>query len=490
MDNLVATDTTNRYENEKLILSILKEYYPSLDVGPGTPFYEQVIRPNAFLWSKHSDGLRELFLSNSLAAPGAIAPEDLDRLMTRYFEERKIGRTVYGVIRIIFNTKKNYSIAANTAFTASGERVYLNTRDIYLNSDQLVGDEATGYVVDLEVYSDGTSNKYNGKANETINPPSELKPYVLKCFFATDTSDGGIQETNMDFYNRAKGGLTLKNLTTYRGVKKLTKDSFNIKDLVVVGVRDPEMRRDLYELPSESGVFTVHRGGMSDIYVRNDPYVVVSGYQAPLGFPYSLNGVSIVDQPDALMNEWNALQFKNVDHDIRGSIYEVLPISTQTRMSSLTSSIQEVQDFMSDVDYEAIHSENLVKQMWPIVVRGTIRISGGNSSAVASAVQESIVRYVNSLLSGMYPQVGNIVNAAKQAGALYVHTPMELSAYYIKENLVMEKIGLNMVHYPENSLLMPVESDSLMFTVQSHTQMSIRTCFFYTNKDLIRIEVV
>ena len=86
MDNLVATDTTNRYENEKLILSILKEYYPSLDVGPGTPFYEQVIRPNAFLWSKHSDGLRELFLSNSLAAPGAIAPEDLDRLMTRYFE--------------------------------------------------------------------------------------------------------------------------------------------------------------------------------------------------------------------------------------------------------------------------------------------------------------------------------------------------------------------------------------------------------------------
>ena len=228
-------------------------------MGPGTPFYEQVIRPNAFLWSKHSDGLRELFLSNSLAAPGAIAPEDLDRLMTRYFEERKIGRTVYGVIRIIFNTKKNYSIVANTAFTASGERVYLNTRDIYLNSDQLVGDEATGYVVDLEVYSDGTSNKYNGKANETINPPSELKPYVLKCFFATDTSDGGIQETNMDFYNRAKGGLTLKNLTTYRGVKKLTKDSFNIKDLVVVGVRDPEMRRDLFELPSESGVFTVHR---------------------------------------------------------------------------------------------------------------------------------------------------------------------------------------------------------------------------------------
>lgn len=487
MQELKPLDTSNRYENEKLIVAMLKEYYPDLDVGPGTPFYEMVVRPNAFLWSRHSEGIKEVILGTSFANPELMQAEDLDRMMTRTFEERKVGKSVYGVVRLVLNSKRKYSILEGTVFSASGDRAYFAAADTYILPDQLTGDDKSGYIIDLQVVSDGTGNKFNGKANESVTPPNELEPYVKKCYFPVDTTDGGVNESNLDFFNRIKNNVTLKNLTTYRGVRAVALEKFNLKDIVVVGLRDPEMRRDLYELPSESGVFTIHRGSMNDTYVRNEPYVVVSGYTAPLGFPYSLQGISVATNPDGLLNQWNALQFPDVDIYTRGSSYEVLPLSPNMKMSTLTSSIKDIQNFFSDGHYEALHSDDMIKQMWPLVTRIKVKVSG---NAPIDAIKTMLVYYISGLRSGQYPQVGNIINMVKEAGATYVHLPVEVEAYYLKENLVMEKIGLNKQCYPEDALLQPLEDDSLMFKCRTKTQMSIRTCFFYTNKDLITVEVV
>lgn len=488
MEDLKVTDTSNRFENEKLITTILSEYYPELSIGPGTPFYEMVIRPMAFAWSKHSEGIKELNLSNSFAVPELMASEDMDRLMTRTFDTRKVGTKVYGVVRHVFNTQKNYTITAGTVFTASGGRVYTATQDTYILGSQLSGNQSSGWTLDIQVESQGTGNMYNGKANETVTPPAELRNYVMKCYFPVDTSDGGISETNAAFYSRVKGNVTLKNLTTYRGLRATLLDNFNLRDVVLVGIRDPEMRRDLFELPSETGVYTVHRGSMNDTYVRNEPYAIVSGFQAPLGFPYMYNGVSMATDPDGLLAIWNAIGFKGIETSLRGSVYETLPISTTTRMSTLTSSIKEIQSFVGDIDHEALHSENLIKQMWPLVTRIKVRVSGVTTSS--AAIQTAIMAYIASLGSGDYPQIGNVIDAAKSGGCAYVHVPIELEAFYLKENLVMEKIGINKKVYPEDALLVPLQEDSLMFKCRNKSHISIRTCFWYTNADLVKVEVV
>ena len=486
-ENISRKSTVDKFENEQLILQMLKEYYPDVALGPGTPIYEMVIRPMAFLWSKHSEGIKELYLANSLAYPTYMTKEDMDRVMTRYFETRKTGKVVYGIVRIVFKVARNYTILKGTVFQASGNRVYTTTTDTYLSESQLSGNTQTGYIVDLEVVSSGVGNLYNAKANESVKPPAELNAFVMKCYFPASTTDGGIVEDNQAFYNRVKGNVALKNLTTYRGARAELRDKLNVTDAISVGIKDPEMRRDLFELPSDTGVYTVHRGSMADLYIRNDPYVIVSGFQSPLGFPYAFNGLSIVDSADSLMTAWNAMNFQNIDRNIRGTIYETLPIPASTKMSTLTSSIREVQEYVSNLNNEALHSDNLVRQMWPIVVKFNIKI---NDSSLIDRAKEAVVEHVRNLSSGSYPQADNIINAIKDAGITHVQTPIYMEAYYLKENLIMEKFGMNMTRVPSDSLLVPAEFDSLKFSVSVKSQISIRTCFFYTNADLVNITTI
>lgn len=490
MNILTPRDTDSTIDNENMILQVLKDYYPDLDVGPGTPFYEMVIRPNAFLWTKHTDGMRELLAANTFSDPTNMQQADMDRLMTRYFQTRKVGVTVYGTVRLILNTYQGYTISAGTMFQASNNRTYYTTDDLVLSASELVGSAKGGYVVDIGVESQYTGGTYNAKANEAVTPPNSLSTFVTRCYFATDTTDGGITEDNPTFYSRVKNSMSLQNLTTYKGVQSLLRTKFNLTDLVVVGLRDPEMKRDIYELPTATGVVSVHRGGMADFYVRNDPYVLVSGYQAPLGFPYYYNGASMAIDGDSLMEQWNALNITGVNIDMRGSVYETLPLSIQTSMTTLTSSILEIQKFVSDINYEAIHSDNIVKQQWPIVVTASFSISDSSGATAAALAKSAASSYINGLTGSNAPQVDTLIAAVKAAGVKKINLPITLSAYYLKEDAMIEKIGTNFLRSPATSVLKPLSADSLAFSLDSSTQISLRTAFFYTNTDLIDVTVV
>lgn len=476
---------------ESEILQILQDEYPDLDAGPGTPFYEMVVRPMAFLWTRHEDGVKELTSANVLEDYGSMTTEALDRMMTRYFEERKTGEYVYAVVRIIFDTLKDYYLPKGLAFRSSSSNDYTLVSDYYFAQTELPGNETDGYYADVSVVSPGKGNTYNLSMNDPLSiQDSALADFIRKSFVLQDSSDGGVVETNDDFYARVRDSMALKNLTAYRSVKAIILENFNAKEVLPIGLRDPEMRRDLIEVPN---IGLVHRGGMSDFYVRAEPYSIVNGYNAPLGFPYAFNGISIETDPNGLMAEWNAQTFDidNLDIYTRGSTLETIAgLSPQTNMYSLTSNIQPIHDFATNTEHEALHSHNIVKQMWPLVVRGKIRISDPKGSLAMDTARAAFVNYIMGLNGSSAPKVTEIAHAIRTAGVAVVHLPMELECYYIAENLDMQKFGLNEVRVPASSVLKPIENDGLKFVVDDDTQISIRTCVFYTNANLITIEVV
>ena len=53
----------------------------------------------------------------------------------------------------------------------------------------------------------------------------------------------------------------------------------------------------------------------------------------------------------------------------------------------------------------------------------------------------------------------------------------------------MERIGLDLYRQPQDSILRPLESDSLKFIIEDRSQISMRTCCWYTNEDLIKVDV-
>jgi hypothetical protein len=476
---------------EQYIIGLLKDYYPTLDSGPGTPFYEYVVRPMAFLWTRHEEGEDEKMAAVTLADPENMNAEDLDRIMTRFFEYRKAGKPVLATARIVLKERRDYYIPKGTVVEASGGRIFITTADAYYSSLEIPGNPTDGYIIEINVESIGDGNAFNVYANETAKVSGTIADFVKLAYFPQDSTDGGLTENNTQFFNRVRSSATLKNLTTYRGVKGTLYENFNLLSVTPIGIRDSEMRRDLVELPSPTGSYTVHRGGMADVYVRVSPFTITPGYKAPLGFPYSYRGVSVEDRPTELMAQWNALDFGDIDIFMRGSVYEtVTGLSSQTYMQSLTSAIGPIQDFVTDEDKEAIHSDNIVKQHWPLLVRATIRISDSRGTDAIPIAKQAFVDYVNNLASDDFPNVTDVGHALRKAGVTIVHTPMSLDCYYLNETLRMERIGLELFRYPVTSLLKPVESDSLKFTVEAESQISPRTTFFYTNIYLVNIEVV
>lgn len=487
---------------ETVILDILNEKYPDLDATPGTPFYELVVRPMAYLWTRHLEGAAELTTGIYLSNYSTMPTEDLDRLMSTFFLTRKVGDYVYANVRIVLNDLKDYYIPSGLSMEKDNY-TYSVTADAYVPKLSLGGNAIDGYYIDVGIVSDGTSNVYNLIENDTLTTTdASLAPYVKKIYVLEDSSDGGVSESNSAFYTRAQRSLSLHNLTTYRGVTSDLFTRFNVRAVLPVGLRDDELQRDLITFP---GVGTVHRGGMADIYVRPDPYFLATGYRKPLGFPYALGEVSLATDADALVANWNALTFSNVDIYTRGSMKESISnLSAATDMVSLTSNISAIHDYCSESSSTALHSDNLVKQMWPLVVKVSVNIpatvTGELNGVVTQSIsaedqvsiaKDAIVNYINNLPVGSYPKISNLTRAVIAAGVSSVSLPIvTLKCYYLTENLEMQWIGINGERSSSTSLLKPVETDSLKFTVTDNTQVSIRNCVWYTNANLVEVKAV
>lgn len=473
---------------ETQVLQILSDTYPNLDCGPGTPVYEMVVRPISLLWSRQAEGIDELLGSLDLSNYMSMSEEDLERILSRYFTNRRTGNYVSGVVRVVYGNKIDAYISAGEVCEASNDRAYEVLTDHFISKDELPGDDINGYYVDVAVRSVGTGNQYNAAANDAVTLTGTSAPSVRRAYFLADTTDGGVSESNYVFYNRAQDELALRGLYSYRSTRAMLREKFpSIQEITPVGLRDSEMIRDLVTI---RGYGTVHIGGKCDIYVRNNTFNVSTGYTAPLGFPMTFNGQSLTNNPEKLMQVWNAANLKPTDIALRGSLQETVPLLTPASpMTSLTSDLTSVDNYVSNSDNELFHTDNLVKQKWPFVVTATITVSDTDSDEAIAAVKSSIAYYINTLRSQEYPQVAEIAHIIRSSGVMVVHLPMELYCWYLTEDLRMERIGLNGYRQPVDSLLRPTETDSLKFVIDDRSQISLRTCCWYTNEDLIQVKV-
>lgn len=487
MATTLETQVSSQSDKEALVVQIISDAYPALDCGPGTPIYEMVVRPIAVLWSKQAEGVNDLINSNTLTDVEYKSDSVVDRLLTKFFMTRRTGSYVSGVVRIYFSAKQDVYISAGTTFEASGNRYYSAISDTYTASAALPGNETDGYFVDVAVQSVGKGNFYNASANDAVTLTGTMSTYVRRAYFLVDATDGGTIEDNTDFVARTKDELALRGMFAYKTSKALIRDNFDVQEVVPIGLRDDEMIRDLVAV---RGVGTVHIGGKGDIYIRSNTLNTRTGYYAPLGFPYTFNGKSVTSEPDALMAAWNAANLTTSDISTRGSLSEDIPLLTSaTPMTTLQSDITDIAEFVNNDDNDLLHTDNLVKEMWPLVVAIEVTTPDNIADGLSATIKENVASYINSLTSTEYPQAVNVLHVIKNAGTDIVRINIKMTCYYLTEDLRMESIALNKVRQPATSLLVPQEDDSLKFVINDRSQLSLKTCCWYTNEDLIQVEV-
>lgn len=504
--------------SEERILDIVGQYYPELDAGPGTPFYEYVVRPMAFLWAKHDEAANEFLLASDMSNYLNMEEEDLDRLMSKFFITRKVGAAVTANIRLNFYNRQDYTIPADTAIDLGGGRIYRVPNIINISGASLASSASdASYYAIIPIISVGTGNLYNLLAKTTVPVDAiafDFAENLKSAYVESDSTDGGYTETNAQLYYRAQNSLSLKNLTTYRGVKAALFDNFAVTEVTPIGLRDMELLRDLITVnissTSTPDMLTFHRGGMADIYVNNPPYSLVEGYSTkagrPLGFPYNYTAkdgtlCSIITNPTVLMQKWAAdiasdTAIAKLDKTLRGSVLEDIPTLSALKVSNLTCNINALHEYVTSTDNEALHSDNLIKQYWPIVVKIALNIIDPRGAEVVDALKARIVDYVNNLYTTYYPRTDDLVHLARGLGIAEVHLPVSMDAYYLTDDLHLEHFSIltDMVgnnREPYNSMLIPLESDTLKFSQRDdRSQLSPKTCRWYTDANLVSIALV
>lgn len=168
---------------ETQVLQILSDTYPNLDCGPGTPVYEMVVRPISLLWSRQAEGIDELLGSLDLSNYMSMSEEDLERILSRYFANRRTGNYVSGVVRVVYGNKIDAYISAGEVCEASNNRAYEVLTDHFISKDELPGDDINGYYVDVAVRSVGTGNQYNAAANDAVTLTGTSAPSVRRAYF-------------------------------------------------------------------------------------------------------------------------------------------------------------------------------------------------------------------------------------------------------------------------------------------------------------------
>lgn len=591
----------NTRENvEEKILALMAEAYPTLDCGLGTPIYEMVVRPNAYIWARQHEGLDELIKSVSFNDYMNMPEEDLDRLVSRLFVERRRGKYVHGIVRCDVPGTEDFVVNAGEVWEASNGRTYtvdfthkikeedwddmapngdplhwgtslenvisglghVNTYidlqnivnpkegDTYIVDDEkyaytwtFIRSDPTGteildwvknsdiyapilfrevpakdrhYYEDISVTSTGIGEEFNAAQNDSIKPISLTSIILLNSYFISATNDGGKSETNFELYNRAKKEVSLRGFCSYNSTAGILMDNFDtIDEVVSIGIKDPEMTRDLAQVEvinkyNEKEKAVIHRGGCCDLYINTNKYFQEDGYKAPLGFPIACNGFSLVDAPESVMDNWVEYEKKLIPANYwsRGSLREDLGkgINEKSNIINLKADITDISDFVENSKNTSLHTDNLVKQMYPIVVRAVINIETDSSdpSEEIALAKIAVAQYINSLRSSEAPQVAEVAHIIREIGIKSVRLPMEMRAYYLTPGCSMEYIGLNKETKSaegKDTLLQPIENDSLKFTINSNidpeirkeygtTQISLRTCKWYTTTELIIIKVV
>jgi hypothetical protein len=165
-------------------------------------------------------------------------------------------------------------IAPSITFTFSPGVIFVtdNGGDTFLvqASELTPVTDATGNVLDYEfripMVAVATGTSYNVQPG-LFATWDRFNPYITRVEVTTAFSGGAGQESTTDFLAQAPTAISVRNLINSRSIEATLESNFaDIETVLVVGMGDPEMQRDI--VPTVAPHLQFHVGGCVDIYVR------------------------------------------------------------------------------------------------------------------------------------------------------------------------------------------------------------------------------
>lgn len=275
---------------ESFLVARLQEEFPTLDVGRYSGIRDLAVRAMAAMLEPFRRELKAIKNSQSLQNYETMTREELQALLANFFIEMDEGDTASGLVRLYFTSPQTVTVTTLTEFsTGEGLHFYPSTTQSTSSTLMSFQQEDGLYYAEFSVQAEEAGDSYNAGAGD-INGVSGIQGVVRVSNPSAFTS-GVAAETKEEAVARAEESITIRNLSTSRGIKFLVAENFEFADTVqVIGYRDVEMERDVLTGPvTISGVpdvffvgtgdpdlasgESIHIGGKTDVYVYQQELV-------------------------------------------------------------------------------------------------------------------------------------------------------------------------------------------------------------------------
>lgn len=250
---------------------VLTAAHPQLDFGRTRVLHETLITPASQILAEHTSQLEDLekgiFIGDVINDPGSVTDEQMDRLLSNYFVERKEGTTATGVVRMVLSSAATFVIPEDSVFSFGGLRyqtmapIVAAVNPQTANSVPIVayGDRFT---VSIPVTAEDVGSVYNIASGSEMEWEGAASPYE-SATAESDFTGGSEDEANEDLVARIQSARAAKTFSARPNILAWVQERDPSVDSVeVVGSGDPELSRGVNNLFGIRTVDTV------DVYVK------------------------------------------------------------------------------------------------------------------------------------------------------------------------------------------------------------------------------
>jgi len=242
--NRIGTDPFDN-DVQTFVLQRIQETHPDLAITELDALSDTLIDPMRILFEAIAREVRLIKLRASIENVESLADQEVDALMSNFFESRVGGGYALGVVRAYFAQPVSISATiANPCATRSGLRFFPSVPQAITAEQMLLNVSGSEYYFDINYTAEGRGDEYNVEAGNVIsvsNFPTATRISNIRRF------RGGVpREDSLDYVARVQESQSDKTLTVRRGiVSEVTNNFPDVRQLQVIGFRDPEMNRDI-----------------------------------------------------------------------------------------------------------------------------------------------------------------------------------------------------------------------------------------------------
>jgi hypothetical protein len=216
-------------------------------VGEETVLHDILVKSHIFITEPYKRDLAQIKVRQSLANSDLLNTEEVGEITDNMFVVKSDGKRATGIVRLYYKNPRSEYVTPSIEFFTNGGLRYFPLGAYSISVQQMILQMEGGlYYFDIAVAAEEPGIQYNIPAG--AGGITGVRGLVGVDHVANKSAiGGGLQaDTKEDLLRKAESAFADGSLNTDQGIRKTLYKNFpDLKAILAIGYRDPEMERDI-----------------------------------------------------------------------------------------------------------------------------------------------------------------------------------------------------------------------------------------------------